>query len=261
PIAAVRAGLRDVASALACAHRQHIVHRDIKPDNVLLSEGGAVVTDFGIAKAIRAAVESTPDDEVRSTTITRHGTALGTPSYMAPEQAVGDSVDPRTDLYALGLLGYEMLAGRPPFEGRTVQQVLAAHAAEAPPPIAGRRPTTPPALAALVMQLLEKTPADRPQNADEVLRTLEKVRASNSSDGVASARVAGAKRGRSRYSRAALALLSDTRVPWALAGITVLAALLLGADVVRRRETGARLIIASIAAPPAQELQPANNVA
>ena len=261
PISVVLAILRDVASALACAHRQSIVHRDIKPENVLLSEGGAVVTDFGIAKAIRAALEPESDAEPRSTTITRRGTSLGTPAYMAPEQVVGDTVDPRTDLYALGLLGYEMLAGRPPFEGRTIQQVLAAHAAEAPPPIAGRRATTPPALAALVMQLLEKTPADRPQSADEVLRTLEGVRVSETSDGLAPARVGRATAARSRYSGVALALLSDARVPWALAVLAIVTTLLLGADAVRRRATGTRVIVASIAAPPAQELQPANNVA
>jgi eukaryotic-like serine/threonine-protein kinase len=261
PIAAVIAILRDVASALACAHRQHIVHRDIKPDNVLLSEGGAVVTDFGIAKAIRAALEPELDAEPRTTTITRHGMSLGTPAYMAPEQAVGDAVDARTDLYALGLLGYEMLAGRQPFEGRTVQQQLAAHAAEAPPPVASRRATTPPALSALVMQLLEKTPADRPQSADDVLRTLESVRISDISDSAVPARVGRTRATQSRYSGVALALLSDTRVPWTLAGLGIVTALLLGVDVVRRRGTSERLIVASIAAPPAQELQPANNVA
>ena len=173
PISDVTRFLRDVASALAYAHAQSVVHRDIKPENILLSHGNAVVADFGIAKAIRAARADTDAETHQSTTLTAAGTSLGTPAYMAPEQAAGDTVDHRADLYALGVIAYEMLAGRPPFEGRTAQQLLAAHALTAPEDIARRRANAPPSVAALVMQLLEKNPADRPQSATDVLHALD----------------------------------------------------------------------------------------
>lgn len=178
PVTEVVAILRDVASALSYAHRQRVVHRDIKPENVLLADGGAVVTDFGIAKAISASIESEAEragDGKRASTLTAAGVSLGTPAYMAPEQGLGDTVDHRTDLYSLGVLAYELLAGSLPFEGRNTQQLLAAHAAQAPEPLVRRRPTVPEPLAALVMQLLEKQPADRPQTADEVLRWLDEA--------------------------------------------------------------------------------------
>jgi serine/threonine-protein kinase len=136
----VRIG-RDVASALAYAHRLAVVHRDVKPANILLSDGGAVVADFGIAKAIHASREAAGDDARRPSTLTAAGTSLGTPAYMAPEQAAGDAVDHRADLYALGVVLYEMLAGRPPFEGRSMQRMLAAHAIDPPEPIERRRRT------------------------------------------------------------------------------------------------------------------------
>src|SRR6185503_3404893 len=107
--------LRDVARALAYAHSEGIVHRDIKPENVLLSHGTAVVTDFGIAKALSA---SRTQDGASSATLTQAGGAIGTPAYMAPEQAVGDAVDHRTDLYAWGVMAYELLAGAHPFAAR-----------------------------------------------------------------------------------------------------------------------------------------------
>jgi tRNA A-37 threonylcarbamoyl transferase component Bud32 len=173
PITDVMRVMRDVASALDYAHRRGIVHRDIKPDNVLFSDGSAVVTDFGIAKAIEAA---RTESDARPTTISQLGVALGTPAYMAPEQAAADpTVDHRADLYALGCVGYEMLAGRPPFDGRATRQLMAAHATEAPAPIGARRLNAPPALAALVMQCLEKSAADRPQSAAEVVRALDGV--------------------------------------------------------------------------------------
>jgi eukaryotic-like serine/threonine-protein kinase len=165
--------MRDTASALAYAHRAGIVHRDIKPENILLSDGGAVVADFGIAKAIRASREGFAEEDVRRSTLTAAGTSLGTPAYMAPEQGAGDPVDHRADLYALGVVAYEMLAGRAPFDGRAARQMMAAHATESPEPIVRRSASVPPHLAALVMQLLEKNPPDRPQSAEEVLRALE----------------------------------------------------------------------------------------
>ena len=165
--------LRDVAGALAYAHKHGVIHRDIKPENVLLSDGGAVVADFGIAKALSAS-RASADGTSTTTTVTEQGTALGTPLYMAPEQAAGDAAcDHRADLYALGTVAYEMLTGRPPFEGRPTAQLLAAHAAEAPDPVAKRRPNVPAPLAALVMACLEKHPADRPRDANEVLSALD----------------------------------------------------------------------------------------
>ena len=162
--------LRDVAGALAYAHEHGVVHRDIKPGNVLLTRQHALVADFGVAKALS---ESTMAAGTSSTSL---GIALGTPAYMAPEQAAADpTMDGRADLYALGAMAYEMLTGTPPFGGRNAQATLAAHAAESATPVDMRRPTTPPSLAALVKRLLEKRPADRPQSAQEVLDTLDGV--------------------------------------------------------------------------------------
>ncbi|HEY0996709.1 MAG TPA: protein kinase [Gemmatimonadaceae bacterium] len=161
--------LRDVAKALSYAHERGIVHRDIKPDNILLSGGTAVVTDFGIAKAIAAAQE-----QASSATLTQLGTSVGTPAYMAPEQAAGDpGTDHRADVYAFGCTAYELLAGRPPFHGLPPHKLMAAHMGESPQPLQELRPDCPPALARLVMQCLEKDPAHRPASAEELLRHLD----------------------------------------------------------------------------------------
>ena len=167
--------LKEVARALAYAHDQGVVHRDIKPDNVLLTGGSAVVTDFGIAKALTASrMESSG-----SATLTALGTSLGTPAYMAPEQGAGDpDTDHRADLYAFGCMAYELLCGEQPFHGRTPHKLMAAHMGEKPRPIAERRLDTPTALAELVMQCLEKEPELRPQNAADVARLLDSVTSS-----------------------------------------------------------------------------------
>src|SRR5438874_11297097 len=158
--------LRDVCDALAYAHGHGIVHRDVKPDNVLLSGKHALVTDFGVAKAVASSSGGG--------TLTSLGMALGTPAYMAPEQAAGDpTVDHRADLYAVGALGYELLAGRPPFSGLSPQGMLAAQVTTTPDPVTRHRDTVPPALAALIMRCLAKHPADRPQSAEELLGQLE----------------------------------------------------------------------------------------
>jgi serine/threonine protein kinase len=162
--------LRDVASALAYAHEKGVMHRDVKPGNVLISGGVAVVTDFGVAKAVSASTD------VAATRLTSVGVALGTPAYMAPEQASGDpQIDHRADIYALGVVTYEMLAGRPPFWGRITTAVLAAHVVEAPEPIERLRPAVPPMLANLVMQCLAKRAADRPQSAVQLIHVLDTI--------------------------------------------------------------------------------------
>jgi serine/threonine-protein kinase len=168
--------IREVADALAYAHRQSVVHRDVKPENVLISGEHALVTDFGVAKAVRGAA-----DGIGATTT---GMALGTPAYMAPEQAAADPhVDGRADLYSLGVMAYEILTGVQPISGATPQQVLAAQVTRAPEPILHHRPHLPPALADAVMRCLEKLPADRFQSADELLAALGQVQLSTPGHG------------------------------------------------------------------------------
>ena len=160
--------LRDVARALAYAHEHGVVHRDVKPENILLSGDAAVVTDFGIAKALSASRTNAPGG-----TLTQVGTSIGTPAYMAPEQAAGDpATDHRADIYALGCVAYEMLTGASPFAGRPVHQLFAAHLNETPVPVEKSRPDAPRALAQLVARCLEKDPARRPPSARAVLDAL-----------------------------------------------------------------------------------------
>ena len=160
--------LRDVgdrARVRACAG---IVHRDIKPENILLSGRTAVVTDFGIAKALEASKTQAP-----GATLTQAGMSIGTPAYMAPEQALGDVVDARADLYAWGVMAYEALAGRHPFSGKTTPQALiAAHVVEVPASLAAQRPDLPANVETIVMRCLEKDPERRPASAGEVLAAL-----------------------------------------------------------------------------------------
>jgi len=230
PVAEAIRILRDVARALEYAHGKGIAHRDVKPDNVLLSGNSAVITDFGVAKAIT--------DATASATLTSIGIALGTPAYMAPEQAAGDpSTDTRADIYALGVMAYEMLAGHAPFAGRSAHAVLAAHATETPAPIRTARPNTPPALASLVMQCLEKRPADRPQSAAEIVEALDAI-------------VPTGAQSRGSWAGSTIA---DRRVPrWgiALGAAAAIAIIAAGALAYRRREVSGMDTIRSIAVLP-----------
>ena len=144
---------RHVASALAYAHQQGVVHRDIKPENVMLYEGEAMVTDFGIAKAVSAA---------GSDNLTQTGSTVGTPAYMSPEQATGESdLDGRSDLYSLGCMVYEMLAGRPPFTGTNSQAVIMKRFSESPPPLRTACPDVPESVERAIAKAMERQPRDR----------------------------------------------------------------------------------------------------
>jgi len=144
---------REVADALSYAHSRGVIHRDIKPENILLESGHAVVADFGIARAI---------DQAGGETLTATGLAVGTPAYMSPEQAAGSrDLDGRSDLYSLGCVLYEMLAGQPPFTGPTVESLVHQHLTVEPPNITAIRPAVPAQVAATLQRALSKTPADR----------------------------------------------------------------------------------------------------
>jgi serine/threonine-protein kinase len=164
PIDDVLVILRDICDALAYAHERGIIHRDVKPDNILLAGRHALVSDFGVARAA---------SEVATATSTGAGVMLGTPAYMAPEQVAADpNVDHRADIYAVGALAYELLAGHAPFRGEA-REILAAQLAQDPEPIAAVRRDVPEALAELVMKCLAKNPAERWQSATEMLPHLE----------------------------------------------------------------------------------------
>ncbi|HET9275997.1 MAG TPA: protein kinase [Gemmatimonadales bacterium] len=166
PVPEVLRILADVVDAVAHAHQRGVVHRDIKPENILLAGRHAVVTDFGVARALRAAGEG---EEALT-----QGIAIGTPAYMAPEQATADpGSDHRVDIYAIGVLGYELLAGRPPFTGGTAQEILTAHVVLTPEPVTSFRRDAPPGLVAIIQRCLAKKPQDRFQQASDLLEELD----------------------------------------------------------------------------------------
>ncbi len=152
----------DVAAALDAAHRAGVIHRDIKPENILLQDGRALVADFGIARALDASSER----------LTSTGLVVGTPAYMSPEQAGGAAVDGRADLYALGCVLYEMLAGTAPFGGASAQAIIARHAVDPVPPLRTIRPDLSPALEHVLLTALAKSPADRPATGAEFATSL-----------------------------------------------------------------------------------------
>ena len=212
--------LRDVARALAYAHGEGVIHRDIKPDNILLSAGTAVVTDFGIAKAISAA--RTHDGTAASTndgTLTQAGSSIGTPAYMAPEQAVGEAVDHRADLYAWGVVAYELLSGAHPFAGKTgASQLIAAHLTETPPSLAARAPEVPREVAALVMQCLAKNPIERPAAANTLLERLATVATPSAERPAAHAESASSRRSLTIATAVLLLVLGGAAGLWYMKG-------------------------------------------
>jgi serine/threonine-protein kinase len=208
PIETVITILTEISSALAYAHEMGIVHRDIKPENVMFFHGSAVVLDFGIGKALSAATHAAEETTGR---ITQRGMSLGTPTYISPEQAVGDpDLDHRADIYSLGVMAYEMVTGHPPFAGKSAQQVMAAHANQAPEPIGKRRSDSPPALTQIVMKCLAKAPSERPQQASEIVAALKDPRKS------------GQVAGGSWFQRL------PAWLPWAIAGAATAAAVYFG---------------------------------
>jgi serine/threonine-protein kinase len=182
PIADALRITSEVATGLGYAHRHGVIHRDIKPDNVLFQDGQAVLADFGISLP--------KSDESSHTRLTRSGMSLGTPSYMSPEQVTGQAVDQRSDIYALGAVAYEMLAGQPPFTGSTVQTVLSKVISEEAPPLTEHRKSVPPHVAAAIAKALEKLPADRWQTANEFTEALAGKGVSDASRALPSFRAA-----------------------------------------------------------------------
>jgi serine/threonine protein kinase len=240
--------LRDIVSALAYAHASGVMHRDVKPDNVLLSGGVAVVTDFGVAKAVSASA-----GEFGPTGLTSLGVALGTPAYMAPEQATASpTTDHRADIYALGIVAYEMLTGNPPFSGRSAQQVLAAHVIEEPEPVERRRPAVPPMLATLVKECIAKRPADRPQTAGAVMHVLDAI-----------ATPSGGTAATTAVRLPAREPVERQRRTWPLFASVLALAVLLGGAVLWIRRTPPVVPTPSASAPdrPLATLPPADSVA
>lgn len=183
---------RDAARALAFAHANGVVHRDIKPGNILLAAGSATVTDFGVAKALSSAMRSGGPHERH---ITDTGVSLGTLLYMSPEQAANDPhIDGRADIYSLGITIYEMLAGGPPFQSMSPREMLTARLTQRPPALSTIRKDVPPRLEALIQRCLEADPANRPKDAQEVVEWLESADVASGASTLPSLALAGSGR-------------------------------------------------------------------
>jgi eukaryotic-like serine/threonine-protein kinase len=221
----------EVASALDFAHRRGVIHRDIKPENILLQDGQALVADFGIALAVEHAA---------GVRMTQTGSSVGTPQYMAPEQAMGEKVvDARTDVYALGVVLYEMLIGEPPFTGATVQSIVAKVLTERPTPPTTLRDTVSPTMEGAVLKALAKLPADRHESAAEFARAL--------SEPASTAAVVTRPPRRSRVARA----------PWLASGALALALVFVAAWPTPPRSTGADVVRFSVGADASLNLRTA----
>ena len=198
PIADAVRIAREVASALDYAHRQNVIHRDIKPENILLHDGSALVADFGIALAVQSA---------GGARMTQTGLSLGTPQYMSPEQAMGErTIDARSDIYALGAVTYEMLAGDAPFTGSSVQAIVAKVLTEKPTSLHTLRDTVPPYIEHAVFTALAKLPADRFESAKAFADALNNTAFHNSDNAAAKLQSTGSSAGNARWKLVALAL-------------------------------------------------------
>ncbi|HEX4935904.1 MAG TPA: serine/threonine-protein kinase, partial [Gemmatimonadaceae bacterium] len=234
---------REVASALDYAHRQGVVHRDIEPENVLLQDGQVLVAEFGIALTVESAA---------GPRLTGTGLSLGTPQYVAPEQAMGErAIDARADVYALGAITYEMLAGEPPFTGPNVQAIVARVLTERPRPLRAIRDTVP----AAVLGALAKLPADRPQSAAAFAAALGSVGTALGAVDAPPARPAGT--GTPRTAR--------LRLAGALAGVAILAGVAgwyaARSALARASDTAMPLLVTSIVPPAGYTLAERNSIA
>jgi serine/threonine-protein kinase len=220
-----------VASALDYAHRHGVIHRDIKPENILIHDGQPQVADFGIALALSAAGGSR---------LTETGLSLGTPHYMSPEQATGDrDIDGRSDIYSLGCVAYEMLAGDPPHTGSTAQAVIAKIVTEAPPQLSAARPAVPPHVEAAIHCAVEKLAADRFQTAGQFAEALKRPGA------VTAGRTRTAASARRRAAR---------WLPWAAAGVALLGGLLVGRATIGPAPADAHVVRFAIPIGPEEQL-------
>jgi serine/threonine-protein kinase len=227
--------LHDIVDALAFAHERGVVHRDIKPANILTQGAHALVTDFGVAKALSVSLPSTG--------LTSAGIAIGTPAYMAPEQLAGDAAaDQRVDIYAVGLLAYELVTGVSPFTGPSPRETLAAQLTRDPKPLHELSAEVPRTLSTLIMRCLAKDPADRPQTAEEILNELDSMTMP-----LAVVPVRGGVSVSSHNSRS-MALVAAAFLVVIIGGV--------GYSVVRHRSTGALVASETPASSPAPPVRP-----
>jgi len=205
-----------IAEALTQAHRAGITHRDLKPGNIMITAGGIKLLDFGLAQTINAQQSASDQSDLptQAAPLTAAGSVLGTLQYMSPEQLEGKSVDHRTDIFALGVILYEMITGRRPFAGGSQSVIIAGILSAEPPPIRSLQPTTPPAIERIVVTALEKNPDDRWQTAHDVARQLRWMTDSSGSGEQASA--PRARRGVSRLLPLLLLPLAGALVTWAV---------------------------------------------